>query len=395
MPDARTASPTSFSFPYISAVSMCRYPVWRAIPTAFAVSAGSIWKPPNPSCGIDVPSLSGMLGTAVIVEVSGSAGVVVGPAPEDEAASDSATHPTGPPLQASGRLLDDGQHVAGGVGEPGDVRAVAAHDAILILREALVALQLHAAAPQLGRRGADVRDGEVEDHVGRRGEVGLLVHQDPLTATELQGQQPRHLLDVGGPQAQRAGVELPGLGQVVHGEAAVGLGVLEHGRLRSVGCSSPVRPSGPLVLIGLESALAVDLEPHDLAGVDVVDPPAVGQQLDDAEPAPVQGLVVALGALGMADVVVADLDPHGVRLYEHAQPSLAAAVDDRVRHGLAGQQGDRVAQVLVDAGRLAVVVDEAARPAYRGEVRRQYQVGHAGARARGWRWRGNVARRAA
>jgi hypothetical protein len=63
VPDARTASPTPCSLPYISAVSMCRYPVSSATETACSVSFGGIWKTPKPSCGIARPSFSSIVGT--------------------------------------------------------------------------------------------------------------------------------------------------------------------------------------------------------------------------------------------------------------------------------------------------------------------------------------------
>jgi hypothetical protein len=59
-------SPTPFSLPYISAVSMWRYPTLSASCTASAVSAGSIWKTPKPSCGMSCPSFRLIVGTAVI-----------------------------------------------------------------------------------------------------------------------------------------------------------------------------------------------------------------------------------------------------------------------------------------------------------------------------------------
>src|SRR6476620_8073416 len=64
MPDARSASPTPCSLPYISAVSMWRYPVSRATATARSVSFGGIWKTPKPSCGIGRPSFSSIVGTS-------------------------------------------------------------------------------------------------------------------------------------------------------------------------------------------------------------------------------------------------------------------------------------------------------------------------------------------
>src|SRR5205085_2760946 len=49
--EARTASRTPCSLPASSAVSMWRYPVSSAVVTAAAVSPGSIWNTPKPSCG--------------------------------------------------------------------------------------------------------------------------------------------------------------------------------------------------------------------------------------------------------------------------------------------------------------------------------------------------------
>ena len=50
--DLAMASPTSASLPYISAVSMCRYPASSAVLTAATVSFGWIWKTPKPNCGM-------------------------------------------------------------------------------------------------------------------------------------------------------------------------------------------------------------------------------------------------------------------------------------------------------------------------------------------------------
>ena len=60
--------------------------------------------------------------------------------------------------------LDDRQHVAGRVLEPGDRGAVAV-DPPVVLVEALVALELHASGHELVDRRLDVLDGEVEDRV--------------------------------------------------------------------------------------------------------------------------------------------------------------------------------------------------------------------------------------
>jgi hypothetical protein len=70
MPDAATASPTCFSLPYISAVSMWRYPTSRASRVACFASSGVIWYVPNPSCGMSTPLFRVMVGTWVIVCIS-------------------------------------------------------------------------------------------------------------------------------------------------------------------------------------------------------------------------------------------------------------------------------------------------------------------------------------
>ena len=64
------ASPTSFSLPYICAVSMCRYPISSAADTASTVSAGATLNTPKPTCGICTPLFSVTFGTAVAVLIS-------------------------------------------------------------------------------------------------------------------------------------------------------------------------------------------------------------------------------------------------------------------------------------------------------------------------------------
>ena len=63
--------------------------------------------------------------------------------------------PSQPPLLA---FLQHRQHVAGRVLEPADVRAAAAHDPALVLLEAVVALELHAARGELVDGRLDVVD---------------------------------------------------------------------------------------------------------------------------------------------------------------------------------------------------------------------------------------------
>jgi len=73
-PDFAIASPTSFSLPYISAVSMCRYPACRAVLTASTVPLGSIWNTPKPSCGMDCPLFRVICGTALKAGLSSEDG---------------------------------------------------------------------------------------------------------------------------------------------------------------------------------------------------------------------------------------------------------------------------------------------------------------------------------
>src|SRR4051812_12708704 len=73
----------------------------------------------------------------------------------------------------------DGEDVPRGVLEPGDpARRPIAVDALLVLVEALVALELDALLGQVVDRGFHVIHGKVEDRVIRRCEVLLPVDQD-------------------------------------------------------------------------------------------------------------------------------------------------------------------------------------------------------------------------
>src|SRR5215475_1565499 len=65
-------------------------------------------------------------------------------------------------------LLKDGEDVAGGVLEPGDVRAARPVDALVVLADAVVALEADAAAGELVHGRVDVVHLEVEDGVGGR-----------------------------------------------------------------------------------------------------------------------------------------------------------------------------------------------------------------------------------
>src|SRR5690242_20519822 len=120
-PDLAMASPTSASLPYISAVSMCRYPASSAVPTAAAVSFGSIWKTPKPNCGIVWPLFSVMSGMEVTegTLLSGIADADPLPLPR----SGRATH-GGAGRRLGGRRLDEPYRRAQvhslGVGVPGE-----------------------------------------------------------------------------------------------------------------------------------------------------------------------------------------------------------------------------------------------------------------------------------
>ena len=84
-------------------------------------------------------------------------------------------------------LLDDGQDVSGGIGEPRDERAtLGARDPLLVLVGAVVALEAHAALCEFVDGCLDVVDREVEDRVGRRREVGLRVDERVPTAGQVQ-----------------------------------------------------------------------------------------------------------------------------------------------------------------------------------------------------------------
>src|ERR687887_575752 len=144
---------------------------------------------------------------------------------------------------AGSAVLDDGQDVAGRVLEPGDLGAAGgAHDPLLVLGEAVVALEANPPRGQLVDGLVDVVDREVEDRVGGRREVGAEVHHDVAAAARLHLQHAVLRVRLADPQAERLPVERPGRLQVVDREAAVCLAVLEHQSLRI----GPVDvPAGP------------------------------------------------------------------------------------------------------------------------------------------------------
>ena len=66
--------------------------------------------------------------------------------------------PGGDPIVAPIYRLEDREHVAGGILEPGDRRALVAHDSTLVLVESLVALEGDARGRQLVDGGIHVGD---------------------------------------------------------------------------------------------------------------------------------------------------------------------------------------------------------------------------------------------
>src|SRR5215210_139777 len=125
--------------------------------------------------------------------------------------------------------LQHRQDVARRVFEPGDLGAVAARDAALVLVDSLVALELDAARAQLVDRGAHVLDREVEDRVRGRGEVRLRVDHDRPVSRELESEDAHG--PVADPQAERVAVEGTGGVDVRHREAAECFRVSEHVRI--------------------------------------------------------------------------------------------------------------------------------------------------------------------
>src|SRR6266446_5156630 len=122
-------------------------------------------------------------------------------------------------------LLEHRQHVAGRVLEPGDVRALAASHALLVLLEAVVALEADPLRGEFVDRLVDVVNREVQDGVVGRRVTRLRVDQRGAVTREVQGQQAVLLRSL---QAERPAVELFGFLDVIYGEPAKCLGILEH-----------------------------------------------------------------------------------------------------------------------------------------------------------------------
>src|ERR671914_151556 len=137
-------------------------------------------------------------------------------------------------------LTVDGEDVPRRVLEPGDRRSGASGDALFVLLEAVVALEAHSPRGQLVDRLLDVVDREVEDRVGRRGEVRLVIDERVAVAGDVQREKAVLLVEDRGFQPEHPRVELVRLLDVVDREAAVRLGVLEHWSLLLF---DPVRPT--------------------------------------------------------------------------------------------------------------------------------------------------------
>src|SRR5579871_2576480 len=111
-------------------------------------------------------------------------------------------------------VLQDGQDVARRIGEPGDERAAAPADALGVLLRPLVAFEPYASPGQLVDGRVDVLDPEVEDGEAGRNVIGLRVDQRVPAAGQPQREQAVQLAH---PQAERLGVELPGLVDITDG----------------------------------------------------------------------------------------------------------------------------------------------------------------------------------
>src|SRR5215471_10377454 len=121
-------------------------------------------------------------------------------------------------------LLDDREDVARRVLEPRDERAAPAVDALGV--DEVVVLELDAPRGELVDRRLDVGDGEVEDRERRGRVLGALGVDDRVPVAGDVQRQDAVLL--GDPQAEYPAIELLGLLDVVYGEPAERLGVLEH-----------------------------------------------------------------------------------------------------------------------------------------------------------------------
>src|SRR6185295_11725975 len=102
-------------------------------------------------------------------------------------------------------------------------------DALLVLIEAVVALELDPARGQLVDRLVDVVHGKVQDRVGGWSEVRLHIDERRPVAGEVQRHEAVFLGHHRRLDPERLAVELPGLSEIIDGEAAVCPGVGEHG----------------------------------------------------------------------------------------------------------------------------------------------------------------------
>src|SRR2546430_3276405 len=142
-----------------------------------------------------------------------------------------ATVDIGLPPELSLPLLQNGQHVAGRVLEPCDVRTVGAEHALVVLLQATEALQPHAPGGERLDGLVDVVHLEVQHGVTRRRRVRLLVDQRVPATSQTQPQQAVLLART---HTQRLGVETASLQQVGHSNTAIGLGVGEHSWIPSI-----------------------------------------------------------------------------------------------------------------------------------------------------------------
>jgi hypothetical protein len=103
-------------------------------------------------------------------------------------------------------FLENGQNVACGVPEPGDVWPFAAEDPPRVLFHAFVSLEADAPLCERVNGGVDVVDLEVEDREGRWVGVGLLVDERVTPASEV---EPHEAVLLGCVQLEGLPVEAP------------------------------------------------------------------------------------------------------------------------------------------------------------------------------------------
>src|SRR5688500_3892525 len=103
-------------------------------------------------------------------------------------------------------VLDHGEDVPGGIGEPGDVGSVARHDAELVLRGVVVVQELHTLLTQLAHGGVDVVDGQVEH--GERGRLVIVLGIEEHDGVAVEGELQESVAQLAHVEPEHVGVEL-------------------------------------------------------------------------------------------------------------------------------------------------------------------------------------------